>query len=263
MDSTTRECRVCRGTEEPLYRPCLCSGSIGYVHTQCLVEWLDHSGRNSCEVCKTHYKFETAYSVDKPNTTATIIGAAIKCGRAVPYVTVRLLSCVVWLLASGGGGSLCWGFFYGYTDDNNVGSQSQSNNTGGMGVGMDGGKGFNGPFTLEKVKSHLSPYITSLSPLLLPGVLLSIFSVVSLLSIITLYDNVRRVRDGEEGRGEGERIRIAVGDVEVPHNGAIDNLRIDGNANDDINPQPPNPPQPHNQEGREGEGGGEAIQPPP
>ncbi len=39
-------CRVCRGEgtlEQPLFYPCLCSGSIRYIHQDCLVEWLKHS----------------------------------------------------------------------------------------------------------------------------------------------------------------------------------------------------------------------------
>ena len=37
-------CRICRGihTEnKPLYHPCQCSGSIKYIHQQCLEEWLE------------------------------------------------------------------------------------------------------------------------------------------------------------------------------------------------------------------------------
>lgn len=35
-------CRVCRGNEGSLYYPCLCTGSIKYVHQECLVEWLKY-----------------------------------------------------------------------------------------------------------------------------------------------------------------------------------------------------------------------------
>jgi hypothetical protein len=46
-------CRICRMVGEadnPLYFPCKCSGSIRYVHEQCLKEWLNHSGNTHCEV---------------------------------------------------------------------------------------------------------------------------------------------------------------------------------------------------------------------
>jgi hypothetical protein len=46
-------CRICRMVAEqdnPLFFPCKCSGSIRYVHEQCLKEWLNHSGNTHCEV---------------------------------------------------------------------------------------------------------------------------------------------------------------------------------------------------------------------
>jgi hypothetical protein len=50
-------CRICRmgaSRDDPLYWPCRCSGSIKYVHQQCLLDWLRHSGRltagAACEV---------------------------------------------------------------------------------------------------------------------------------------------------------------------------------------------------------------------
>lgn len=46
-------CRICRvegSSEDPLFFPCLCSGSIKYVHQQCLQDWLSHSGNTHCEV---------------------------------------------------------------------------------------------------------------------------------------------------------------------------------------------------------------------
>jgi E3 ubiquitin-protein ligase MARCH6 len=33
-----------------LYYPCACSGSIKYVHQDCLVQWLNHSKARQCEV---------------------------------------------------------------------------------------------------------------------------------------------------------------------------------------------------------------------
>jgi E3 ubiquitin-protein ligase MARCH6 len=46
-------CRICRmnGEEDsPLYYPCACSGSIKYVHQECLLQWLNHSNARQCEV---------------------------------------------------------------------------------------------------------------------------------------------------------------------------------------------------------------------
>lgn len=46
-------CRICRtpgDDESPLYYPCACSGSIKYVHQDCLLQWLNHSNARQCEV---------------------------------------------------------------------------------------------------------------------------------------------------------------------------------------------------------------------
>lgn len=46
-------CRICRNPGEadnPLRYPCACSGSIKYVHQDCLLQWLNHSNARQCEV---------------------------------------------------------------------------------------------------------------------------------------------------------------------------------------------------------------------
>ncbi|KAI1169536.1 hypothetical protein F4777DRAFT_572768 [Nemania sp. FL0916] len=62
-------CRICRGeatADEPLFFPCKCSGSIKYVHQDCLMEWLSHSQKKHCELCKTAFRFTKLYSPDMP-----------------------------------------------------------------------------------------------------------------------------------------------------------------------------------------------------
>ncbi|KAJ2974458.1 hypothetical protein NUW58_g8651 [Xylaria curta] len=62
-------CRICRGEatdDEPLFFPCKCSGSIKYVHQDCLMEWLSHSQKKHCELCKTAFRFTKLYSPDMP-----------------------------------------------------------------------------------------------------------------------------------------------------------------------------------------------------
>ena len=62
-------CRICRseGTpDEPLFHPCKCSGSIQYVHQECLMEWLSHSHKKHCELCKTPFRFTKLYDADMP-----------------------------------------------------------------------------------------------------------------------------------------------------------------------------------------------------
>jgi E3 ubiquitin-protein ligase MARCH6 len=48
-------CRICRnpGDEDhPLWYPCACSGSIKFVHQDCLLQWLGHSNSRQCEVSR-------------------------------------------------------------------------------------------------------------------------------------------------------------------------------------------------------------------
>ncbi len=64
-------CRICRGEgskEEPLFYPCKCSGSIKFVHQNCLMEWLSHSQKKHCELCKTSFRFTKLYHPHMPNS---------------------------------------------------------------------------------------------------------------------------------------------------------------------------------------------------
>ena len=64
-------CRICRGegsTDEPLFYPCKCSGSIKFVHQGCLMEWLSHSQKKHCELCKTSFRFTKLYDSHMPRT---------------------------------------------------------------------------------------------------------------------------------------------------------------------------------------------------
>lgn len=64
-------CRICRGEgsdAEPLFHPCKCSGSIKHVHQDCLMEWLSHSQKKHCELCKTPFRFTKLYSPNMPQT---------------------------------------------------------------------------------------------------------------------------------------------------------------------------------------------------
>jgi E3 ubiquitin-protein ligase DOA10 len=64
-------CRICRGeatAQEPLFYPCKCSGSIKFVHQDCLMEWLGHSQKKHCELCKTPFRFTKLYAPNMPRT---------------------------------------------------------------------------------------------------------------------------------------------------------------------------------------------------
>ncbi|KIJ45542.1 hypothetical protein M422DRAFT_29667 [Sphaerobolus stellatus SS14] len=69
----TKQCRIClAGTEEELtsgrlIRPCLCKGSMQYVHVKCLNQWRMSSGSKSafykCETCHYSYAFARTKAV--------------------------------------------------------------------------------------------------------------------------------------------------------------------------------------------------------
>mmetsp|Transcript_8461 Transcript_8461/g.16406 ORF Transcript_8461/g.16406 Transcript_8461/m.16406 type:complete len:284 (-) Transcript_8461:140-991(-) len=68
QESEGAECRVCYGGREEgvLFKPCLCDGSMKYIHVHCLEKWRD-SGRSraktECPNCHYKYKFARAQSV--------------------------------------------------------------------------------------------------------------------------------------------------------------------------------------------------------
>ncbi|TNN77286.1 E3 ubiquitin-protein ligase MARCH6 [Liparis tanakae] len=63
-------CRVCRSEatqDKPLYHPCVCTGSIKFIHQECLLQWLKHSRKEYCELCKHRFTFTPIYSPDMPS----------------------------------------------------------------------------------------------------------------------------------------------------------------------------------------------------
>ena len=51
-------CRICHceGTnDEPLISPCLCLGTVQYLHQTCLQRWIKSAGVKSCELCKFEF----------------------------------------------------------------------------------------------------------------------------------------------------------------------------------------------------------------
>lgn len=64
-------CRVCRmeeTPEKPLHFPCVCTGSIKYIHQDCLVQWIAHSKKEYCELCNHKFTFKPVYSPDMPKS---------------------------------------------------------------------------------------------------------------------------------------------------------------------------------------------------
>ncbi|KAI0202884.1 hypothetical protein F4808DRAFT_458590 [Astrocystis sublimbata] len=122
-------CRICRGEAtdgEPLFFPCKCSGSIKYVHQDCLMEWLSHSQKKHCELCKTPFRFTKLYSPDMPkhlpfhvfvhHMTRYLLRNVLVWLRAalvttvwlgwLPYLMRSIWSFLFWLSDEGFGGTM-------------------------------------------------------------------------------------------------------------------------------------------------------------
>ncbi|KAJ9492937.1 hypothetical protein VN97_g291 [Penicillium thymicola] len=96
-------CRICHGEateEEPLFYPCKCSGSIKFVHQICLVEWLSHSQKKHCELCKTPFRFTKLYDPNMPTSLPAPLfakQALIQCFRTLVTWLRFVLVAFVWL----------------------------------------------------------------------------------------------------------------------------------------------------------------------
>jgi hypothetical protein len=61
VSSAGEFCRICHcerteSNDQTLIRPCLCSGTLMFVHQSCLQKWIKSSDIKKCELCQ--YKFE-------------------------------------------------------------------------------------------------------------------------------------------------------------------------------------------------------------
>ncbi|KAJ1968122.1 hypothetical protein IWQ62_001431, partial [Dispira parvispora] len=105
MDDTEGQvCRVCRGEatfDEPLFYPCKCTGSIKYVHQSCLIEWLAHSNKSKCELCRHEFVFSPVYDPNMPRNIPLLVVAKrllIHSGKAVLGVVRLCLVGFVWFI---------------------------------------------------------------------------------------------------------------------------------------------------------------------
>ncbi|TRM65382.1 hypothetical protein BD626DRAFT_546886 [Schizophyllum amplum] len=96
-------CRICSAPAEPgqpLFHPCKCSGTIRYIHQDCLSTWLAHSKKKNCDVCKHPYAFTKVYAPDMPRKLPpllivrrafrSVFDAAVFCLRALMVATIWL-----------------------------------------------------------------------------------------------------------------------------------------------------------------------------
>ncbi|WVQ64153.1 uncharacterized protein L199_002314 [Kwoniella botswanensis] len=97
-------CRVCRveGDEaDPLIYPCKCSGSVRFVHPDCLKQWLAQTGKKHCEICGHKYTFTKIYPDQLPERippTVYIRQTLLWLYRQQLWVARCILVVVTWLI---------------------------------------------------------------------------------------------------------------------------------------------------------------------
>lgn len=97
-------CRICRNprdADNPLSYPCACSGSIKFVHQDCLLQWLNHSNARQCEVCKHAFSFSPVYAENAPSRLPFqefIFGIAMKACHVLQFFLRLSFVLSVWLL---------------------------------------------------------------------------------------------------------------------------------------------------------------------
>ncbi|XP_017767237.1 PREDICTED: E3 ubiquitin-protein ligase MARCH6 isoform X2 [Eufriesea mexicana] len=99
-------CRVCRSeglVDRPLFHPCICTGSIKWIHQECLVQWMRYSRKEYCELCGYRFSFMPIYSPDMPRRLPLrdVVGGlfsnivtAVKCWLHYTLVTIAWLGVV-------------------------------------------------------------------------------------------------------------------------------------------------------------------------
>lgn len=76
-------CRVCHceaTDEEPLYCPCLCKGSIKYIHESCLLQWMKAKSISKCELCGHKIQFSPVLADGAPSSLSKMVALRLVIG---------------------------------------------------------------------------------------------------------------------------------------------------------------------------------------
>lgn len=96
-------CRICRSEaapDRPLFYPCVCTGSIKYIHQECLVQWLKYSKKEYCELCKHKFSFAPIYHPDMPTRLPArdiLTGLLKNIFKAIKFWLHSTLVAISWL----------------------------------------------------------------------------------------------------------------------------------------------------------------------
>lgn len=90
--------------DRPLFFPCICTGSIKYIHQECLTQWMRYSRKEYCELCGHKFSFTPIYSPDMPRVLplrvvagglVSSIATAVKYWLHYTLVAGKSLNCFV------------------------------------------------------------------------------------------------------------------------------------------------------------------------
>lgn len=95
-----KECRICFGRKSPFIQPCDCRGSMAYVHSQCLKQWLESKHSMQCELC--HFQIRSNMTMRSPSKIAIdLIRALLKKFKKDKYLVLKLVLYPAYIFISG------------------------------------------------------------------------------------------------------------------------------------------------------------------
>ncbi|XP_059612690.1 E3 ubiquitin-protein ligase MARCHF6 [Phlebotomus argentipes] len=101
LSQTDYICRVCRCEgQSDLFHPCICTGSIKWIHQDCLMQWMRYSRKEYCELCGHRFSFTPIYSPDMPRVLPLrdVAGGLLSSiATAVKYWLHYTLVALAWL----------------------------------------------------------------------------------------------------------------------------------------------------------------------
>ena len=121
----------------PLFHPCKCSGSIGFIHQECLQSWLavNHHSTNKCELCGVTFRFAKQYAEATPDRLPwwQVVGGVTRtCILQWLPLTIRVsMALSLWLIVAPFGTAMIYhGWMHGNMGMNLVVSSTATNTTG-------------------------------------------------------------------------------------------------------------------------------------
>ncbi|XP_013401953.1 E3 ubiquitin-protein ligase MARCH1 isoform X2 [Lingula anatina] len=99
--SLSEICRICHCESEvdnPLISPCVCSGSLRYVHQDCLQQWIKSADTKSCELCRFEFRMTTKtkpFRKWRKMEMTTMERRKIICSVTFHIIAI---TCVIWSL---------------------------------------------------------------------------------------------------------------------------------------------------------------------